>query len=373
MMIISRYFLKVTLGFVFLLHCTTIIAAEEGKVHSISTTELQYNKTKPEYLPPGARINHHGWQGHAVFNPENGHFVHCIARKAYEDRSSLALLMNEQSQLQIEATYPAWSLTGQEGRLIELELSFDNGGGQGRGVATSQQSIAIGLGNEQKIIDTLRRSRSLKVKAQNKEVQFLLSGSSQVLEKLRACVSETKDLVLDLPSKEPPGMSFEFLVALLHAAGLREVWYLSPDSIPDNEMHLRFMWRVEQVLGGLYQETRQQQPSTADAQSLIDQFAERYTGIFTGFCQEGFERALDDSRVLRDIYAVKTGNVTCRRGGQTNLIAFFFALDDYNYSAFLHQGGIDERQAVQEATDRIVSLVTERAFGVDIANSHKDD
>ncbi len=342
--------------------------------------------------PPELTINVSGWQGGAFGRQDNHQFSHCGISRAFENGVTMMISMNPEFLVNIGLVNPRWTLTENQQSVARIEID----GGYERqfpAVAAGRNVLVIPTGNTPELIENLRRRNTLTITTGQGPLSFPLRGTSQSLERLRGCVETANRLARRAgqaaapaapaqpggaaPAQpeaatppaaaaapegtQPPAgqprevrLSLEALTAILAAAGLPDVWLRLPTQIPANDMHLNYVWRTAGVVGGLHQEPRGEQVD-------IDGFSDRYTALFSGLCPDGFQRQFTDSEVIQRVYAVRTGTIECRQGERQEFVSFFFALDDYNYSAFFHQTALDNRAAAESATAAIARIVHDLA------------
>ena len=184
-----------------------------------------------------------------------------------------------------------------------------------------------------------------------------LTGTADSLSALRNCVETAVELIAANPEtvpteapREVPGITLEGLANILTAAGIQDLRFLASDRIPVNDMRLRFVWRTGAVLGGLHQSPRGQRVE-------IGSFARAYLDVFEAFCPNRFEPEFEDVEVIGETYGFMHASLICATADAENYVAFFFALDDNNYSAFFHQVQLplgDEARDASEAVGRVI-------------------
>lgn len=315
-------------------------------------------------LPPELTINESGWEGGAFSRPDNPDMIgYCGIAREYEDGITLVFATNLDNQTNINLINPDWSFSSEEQQQITLDIDGQIGG-EGPAFAASSTVLVIPLGEVPDIIEALRQGSILTLTTEQGALAFPLTGTLNALDRLGECVTAAQALMAEVPAQQeqPPaspgeGITLEALNDILTAAGLEDITYVPPDQIPDNEMHLRFIWQVGDLNGALHQEPRPNESVEIDA------FSERYVAILDERCPGDFSVQYTASEIFRDRYALRTARVECVTEDAASVLAMVFALDQFFYSVFYHEGTMENADAAVAESDKIANLIRELAGG----------
>ena len=335
----------------------SLLAAAASLTMTAAATSASAQEAAQE--PGPLSIDVQGWVGGAFGREDTQAFSHCGISRPFDNGVTVIISMNEEFATNIALNNPEWSLTPEEQSVIELRVDQTLGRQLGA-IAAGPNILVIPTGPDEELIEALRRGLQLSIATPAGNYDFPLTGTSNSLRLLRECVETAADLIAADPEavpepepRETPGMTLEALANILTAAGVSDLQFLATDRIPDNAMRLRFVWRSGQMLGGLHQSPRGQ-----DVQ--IEAFARAYMDMFETFCPDRFEPEFRDSLVSPP-YGFTTASLICADGDEENYVAFFFALDDYNYSAFFHQVVLPLGDQAEEASQSVRAVVLELA------------
>ena len=315
-------------------------------------------------------IDVQGWTGGAFGREDTQAFSHCGISREFDNGVTVVVSMNAEFAVNIAFANADWALEpeveGPAGLSVDGSVNRRLGG-----LAANPTVFLVPLGADDPFVEALRRGLNLRVDIPPGRFDIPLTGTAASLSQLRDCVEVAATLIAENPElveppepREVPAMSLEALANILEAAGVAELQFLAPERVPQNDLQLRFVWRSGPMIGGLHQSPRRQAVE-------IEGFARTYMDIVEAFCPERFEPEIREAEVLGNAYGFASAAVVCGEAdGEENYLAFFFALDDFNYSVFFHQAplplaedAVAATEAVQEVVLSLARPAAEQAIG----------
>ena len=298
--------------------------------------------------PPEFSIDVRGWAGGAFAVEETGQFTHCGIFRDFENGVSMVLATNPDFQTNMGLRNPDWSL--EPGEDVVVQIAVDNNFQQQFAARyTGDVEMVIPTGRNEELIEQIRRGNVLTAITPIGELQFPLTGTFDAVAALFDCV-ETANALLERAPTVEQGMTAEVLASILEASGLEEFEIASPDAVEPNAMRLSLLWSTGDIAGGLHQTRR---GDTVE----MEEFAEAYLDIFREACLGEFTEDEGETEVLADRYALKTVQLTCATEESTSQAGLFFALDDFYYSVFIHEGNVTYADQIVTATDGVAAHI----------------
>lgn len=308
---------------------------------------------QPAEMPPEFTIETSGWEGGAVGEPGTGQFSHCGISREYNNGVTLIFSLGLSYDTNIVLTQPDWAL--EEGQEQEVRLRVDQTiDGTGPAIAVAPTVLFIPLGEDDQILEVMKRGSTLTLDLSEGSFQFPLTGTLNALTAMRDCVDTAHELIAAAPQQAQAGfgaaattpapassfgMTLGGLRGLLDAAGL------------DAGDSLRFFWRLGTVIGGLHQ-----QPRLSEAVE-IDAFADSYMALLAARCPGDLISDVQPAEIHYGVYAVKQATARCEVEGSPQELALLFTLDDAMYSVFFHQTDEQDAAIAREATDSLYRVI----------------
>lgn len=326
----------------------TMLAATTAAIPVIAPAAAQE-------APPEFTIDVQGWTGGAVGAPDDpGQFAYCSVSKAYDNGLSLIFSMNADKNLNIGILNPEWTLEEGAGA-TQAQISIDGATAQAGGIPAGPNVLVFPAGANQEVLTLLRQGNNFDVTVNGQTHSFGLVGSSASLAALGDCVDKAVELAAASPQQQD-GMTRAAMAGLLEQAGFEDIAFAREENLPPGVVQ---GWQVNEVLGGLVQ-----QPRESD-EILIDEFAEEFVQAVAEGCPDPLERQDQSTEVIDDRYGVKIIALRCRTGEEPTFMSVLFAVDDYRYSAFFHQGTLEQEQAVTDATAALAEVIRGMAENAD--------
>ena len=298
--------------------------------------------------PPEFSIDIRGWVGGAFAVEETGQFTHCGIFRDFDNGISMVLATNPDFQTNLGLRNPDWSL--EPGEDVVVQLTVDNDFQQQFAARyTGDVEMVVPTGRNEELIDRIRRGNVMTAITPIGEFQFPLTGTFDAVGALFDCV-ETANALLERAPTVEQGMTPEVLASILDASGLEDFQIASPEAVEPNAMRLSLLWTTGDIAGGLHQTRR---GDTVE----MEAFADAYVDIFREACLGDFAADEGETDVLADRYALKTVMLTCATEESTSQAGLFFALDDFYYSVFIHEGGTDNADQIVAATDGVAAHI----------------
>lgn len=321
----------------------------------MSATMLAATTAAAQEAPPEFTIDVQGWTGGAVGAPNDpGQFAYCSVSKPYDSGLSLIFSMNADKNLNIGILNPEWTL--EEGaEATQAQISIDGATAQAGGIPAGPNIMVFPAGANQEVLTLLRQGNNFDVTVNGQTYSFGLVGSAASLAALGDCVDKAVELSAAAPQQQD-GMTRAAMAGLLEQAGFEDIAFAREENLPPGVVQ---GWQVNEVLGGLVQ-----QPRETD-EILIDEFAEEFVRAVGEGCPDPLERQDQSTEVIDDRYGVKIIALRCRTGAEPTFMSVLFAVDDYRYSAFFHQGSLEQEQAVTDATEALAEVIRGMAENAD--------
>ena len=302
-------------------------------------------------------IDVQGWTGGAFGREDTREFSHCAVSREFDDDVTMIVSMNPEFSTNIAFGNPNWAMEAQSEGAARLSVDGVTVRQRG-GIAPNANVFVVPLGPDDEMIEALRRGNTLSVDIPPASFQIPLTGTAASLRELRDCVETATQLIGEDPElvepaqpREVPAMSMEALANILEAAGIPDLQFLAPERVPDNDMQLRFVWRSGPMIGGLHQSPRRSGVE-------VSAFARTYMDIMESFCPTRFEPDVGPVELVGDSYGFATATLVCGESeDEVNFLAFFIALDDFNYSVFFHQLPLPLADDAVAATDAVQQVV----------------
>ena len=298
--------------------------------------------------PPEFSIDIRGWVGGAFAVEETGQFTHCGIFRDFDNGISMVLATNPDFQTNLGLRNPDWSL--EPGEDVVVQITIDNDFQQQFAARyTGDVEMVVPTGRNEELIDRIRRGNVMTAITPIGEFQFPLTGTFDAVGALFGCV-ETANALLERAPTVEQGMTPEVLASILEASGLEDFQIAPPDSVEPNAMRLSLLWTTGDIGGGLHQTRRGDEVE-------MEAFADAYVDIFREACLGDFSADEGETDVLADRYALKTVLLTCTTEESNSQAGLFFALDDFYYSVFIHEGNVDNTDQIVAATDGIAEHI----------------
>lgn len=335
---------------------------------------------QPAEAPPEFSIEtEQGWEGGAVGFPNTNRFSHCGIQRAYDNGITLVFNTNPLNQTTIALQNPDWTFA--EGDSQEIELQVDEMlGGSAQAVAGGPQVLVIPIGEDQQVIEALRRGNVLYLATEQGNFEFPLTGTFDALAELRACVGVARELAEAAAENAPPDaaapnpgdpplasnalrpgqgpMTVDSLAGLLRAAGFQDFRIIDPAQIPDSALELAHVWTLDPVLAGVHQ-----RPLNANAD--LAAFTEDYTQAILSFCTNQPDPAIAEPVAFAPGFGRQSMTVECAVDEtQTNAIHLLTVRDQVAYTAFVQQADIAEQPAVTATSEQLAGFIDALFEGV---------
>ncbi|MEQ9812168.1 MAG: hypothetical protein RLO50_05270 [Azospirillaceae bacterium] len=301
-----------------------------------------------------------GWRGGAFTRPDGTTFSHCGIGRQYQngitllftrtrrEETNLVLLSD---QFEMNEQTPAFTV-----RVQVDETAWDE---TYPAVPAGATALAIPLGQAGGLIEQLRGGTAMSIRTPLVAFEFALSGTFNALPRLEECIAAANEALPPLPEPESAdievpefqGMTRDSLSSLLSAAGLDEVEIVPAEQIPDDDLGLQYAWTLGPIIGGL-----QQLPRNTEGLSM-ERFMERFIGQIEERCSGEFGARITDSVVLQDRYAIALAEIQCAGAEDTSYMASTFVLDDNFYSAFFHEGPLENVDMARGASGAIAAVI----------------
>ncbi|MEO1248691.1 MAG: hypothetical protein AAFW76_02510 [Pseudomonadota bacterium] len=293
-------------------------------------------------------ISESGWEGGAFPVPETGEFSHCAIERPFEDGQTLAFLMNSSGRMAVGIGRTDWTL--EVDTQIPGQVAVDSNPPRSVTATTPTDKLLIfPIGDDPQMISALQRGNAVALSSELASGNFPLVGTFKAIEALKACVGKAVELTQQAATQRPAPkrMTAEAIAQIMDSAGVTGIALASPDEIQGAQVPIEQAWRIGPLRGALHQEPRTRR------EIQIDEFAAGFAGTFEALCPGEFTTEFQPADVQRDIYAVKTGILTCNSDDGSTHTEMVIVLDDSFYSAFVHEGPSDSAQNVSEINARL--------------------
>jgi len=301
-----------------------------------------------------------GWRGGAFTRPDGTTFSHCGIGRQYQNGITLLFTRTRREETNLVLLSEAFAMNEQT-PAITARLRVDDGTWDETypAVPAGATALAIPLGQAGDLIEQLRGGNAMSIQTPLVTFEFALSGTFNALPRLEECIDAANAALPPLPEPESvdvevgefQGMTRDSLSSLLGAAGLDEVEIVPAEQIPDDDLGLQYAWTLGPIIGGLQQLPRGTEGLT------MERFMQRFIGQIEERCTGEFGARITDSVVLQDRYAIALAEIQCSGEEDTSYMATTFVLDDNFYSAFFHEGPLENVDMARGASGAIASVI----------------
>ncbi len=367
---------------------TAALLAGAGAAAQDETADEAAPVAPPE--PPEAlTIDIDGWQGGAqTVAGQPNQISYCGVAREYENGVTLVIAINLEGFSNISLVNPDWSLTPQEQTTASLDIDQQITG-EGPLVNAGETVRLLLLGDDNALIEALKRGSTLTLGIEGESYSFPLTGTFNALEAVNECLAAAGPFMEEIaafeatlaeaagiegadgaapdgaaapdgsqPAPDVPrdGIPIGALNEFLAIAGIEDVRFVPPERVPEGPLELLHIWQVGESLNGALHQRRRQSEDVA-----LEPFAEDYIGRLTGECPGEVTTELAPMEVFHDRFALQTGTLSCETEEAASFLAIVFALDEFFYSAFYHESSRADADAAAAESAKIAALIRQLA------------
>ena len=302
----------------------------------------------PQNGPPAEfDIDIGGWGGGAFPVPGTNEFSHCAIERAYGEDVTLAFLMNAEGRMALGIGRQGWTLDADNA--LPAQVAVDGGSPfLMTATAASDKLLVFPLGGDPAVRQALQRGNAVTVTSELITREFALTGTFKAIDALTACVSKA----LEIAQAPPPSgqrMTADVVARLMDSAGITGLALASPDEIADAQLPVEQVWTVGPLRGALHQAPR------GDTVAMGD-FIASFTAEFEALCPGPFSADFGETEEFAGQYALATGALSCEGEEATTYTEMVIVLDDSFYSAFVHEGLVEDEEAVRQVNGRLAEV-----------------
>lgn len=331
----------------------------------VASTSLLAGNVALAQEEPAFSIEESGWIGGAITFPDSSNFSHCGIEQEISEGVNIGFHTNLAYQTSLAVSVENWFFA--EGAEEEVDVRIDELlSGSAPGFPGGPNLLIVPLGDDQTIIEGLRRGNVLYLTTSNGLVEVPLRGTFNAFGALRGCVdralevaeaslAEAEAAQAARPQVSVDSMSPEMLNGILTDAGLQGYIILDPDSIEQNSLQLQLLWTLGDVIAGVHQSPVVMAPG-------IESFAAAYSEVVATFCAAD-EVEADASEVIRFGGPFARVGVTMEcpvEGGGTNSLNMVFTSDSSLYTVFMQQADSSAQAAVTAISEQLTAYVDAR-------------